>query len=154
MANDWFIIHQSLCENKRQKTPGRRGEWTKSSGHFYGRLRAVQGIRGLSYTGGYGRFRGEWVNDDEFSLTTSALNVGCMYFVTYIPTDVTGQRVQGSADLKNGDEVGERHHARRGGGAFAGYATPEYHKKNWQIPKYRVKNQQNTDAAYIFGHAY
>ena len=33
------------------------------------------------------------INDDEFSLTPSALNVGCMYFVTYIPTDVTGQRV-------------------------------------------------------------
>ena len=28
------------------------------------------------------------------------LNVGSMYFVTYIPTDVTGQRLQGSADLK------------------------------------------------------
>ena len=33
------------------------------------------------------------INDDEFSVTPSALNVGCMYFVTYIPTDVTGQRV-------------------------------------------------------------
>ena len=33
------------------------------------------------------------INDDEFSLTPSALNVGCMYFVTYIPTGVTGQRV-------------------------------------------------------------
>ena len=33
------------------------------------------------------------INDDEFSITPSALNVGCMYFVTYIPTDVTGQRV-------------------------------------------------------------
>ena len=48
-------------KTKDEKTPGRRGEWTESSGHFYGRLRAVQGIRGLSYTGGYGRFRGEWV---------------------------------------------------------------------------------------------
>ena len=55
------------------------------------------------------------INDDVFSLTTSTLNVGCMYFVTYIPTDVTGQRVQGSADLKKGDEVGEQHHPRRGG---------------------------------------
>ena len=55
------------------------------------------------------------INDDEFSLTTSALNVGCMYLVTYIPTDVMGQRVQGSADLKNGDEVVEQHHARKGG---------------------------------------
>ena len=42
------------------------------------------------------------INDDEFSLSQSAstLNVGCMYFVTYIPTDVKGQRLQGSADLK------------------------------------------------------
>ena len=48
-------------KTKDKKTPGRRGEWTESSGHFYRRLRAVQGIRGLSYTGGYGRFRGEWV---------------------------------------------------------------------------------------------
>ena len=42
------------------------------------------------------------INDDEFSLSwsPSTLNVGCMYFVTYIPTDVTGQRVQGSAGLK------------------------------------------------------
>ena len=47
-------------KTKDKKTPGRRGEWTESSGHFYGRLRAVQGIRGLLYTGGYGRFRGEW----------------------------------------------------------------------------------------------
>ena len=41
-------------KTKDKKTPGRRGEWTESSGHFYGRLRAVQGIRGLSYTGGSG----------------------------------------------------------------------------------------------------
>ena len=35
------------------------------------------------------------VNDDEFSLSwsPSTLNVGCLYFVTYILTDVTGQRV-------------------------------------------------------------
>ena len=51
-------------KTKDKKTPGRRGEWTESSGHFYGRLRAVQGIRGLSYTGGYGRFRGEWVKQN------------------------------------------------------------------------------------------
>ena len=55
------------------------------------------------------------INGDVFSLTTSALNVGCMYFVTYISTDISGQWVQGSADLKKGDEVGEQHHARRGG---------------------------------------
>ena len=46
---------------KEQITLSRSGERAKTSGHFYGRLRAVQGIRGLSYTGGYGRFRGEWV---------------------------------------------------------------------------------------------
>ena len=35
------------------------------------------------------------INDDEFSLSysPSTLNVGCLYFVTYIPTEVTGQRV-------------------------------------------------------------
>ena len=31
---------------------------------------------------------------------SACLQVLCMYFVTYIPTDVTGQRLQGSADLK------------------------------------------------------
>ena len=37
MANDWFITHQSLHKNKREKkTPGWRGEWTESSAHFYG----------------------------------------------------------------------------------------------------------------------
>ena len=60
------------------------------------------------------------INGDVFSLTTSALNVGCMYFVTYISTDISGQWVQGSADLKKGDEVGEQHHARRGGGSIRG----------------------------------
>ena len=48
---------------KEQITLGTSGERVKTSGHFYGRLRAVQGIRGLSYTGGYGRFRGEWVKE-------------------------------------------------------------------------------------------
>ena len=58
------------------------------------------------------------INDDEFSLSwsPSTLNVGCMYFVAYIPTDVTGQRLQGSANLKKGDEVGEQRKARGGGG--------------------------------------
>ena len=33
------------------------------------------------------------INDDEFSLShsSSTLTVGCVYFVTYIPTDVTDQ---------------------------------------------------------------
>ena len=39
---------------KEQITLSRSGERAKTSGHFYGRLRAVQGIRGLSYTGGSG----------------------------------------------------------------------------------------------------
>ena len=60
------------------------------------------------------------INDDEFSITLSALNVGCMYFVTYIPTDVTGQRLQGSADLKKGDEVGEQRKASGGVGGGRG----------------------------------
>ena len=42
------------------------------------------------------------INDDEFSQSPSTLNVGCMYFVTYIPTDVTGQRLQGSAGQVRG----------------------------------------------------
>ena len=62
------------------------------------------------------------INDDEFSLSwsPSTLNVGCMYFVTYIPTDVTGQRLQGSADLKKGDEVGEQRKASGGVGGGRG----------------------------------
>ena len=77
------------------------------------------------------------INDDEFSLSWSP----------YIPTDVTGQR-----DLKKGDGIGEQRHTRGGGGgALRG---TQYHKKNWQIPKYRVKNRRNTDTAFIFGHAY
>ena len=27
------------------------------------------------------------------------------------------------------------------------------HKKNWQIPKYRVQNRRNTDTAFMIGHA-
>ena len=96
------------------------------------------------------------INDDEFSLSwsPSTLNVGCMYFVTYIPTDVTGQRLQGSADLKKDDEVGEQRKARRGSGGHLGYPIPQDRKKNWIIPKYCVKNRRNTDATFIFGHAY
>ena len=46
---------------KEQITLSRSWERAKTSGHFYGRLWVVQGIRGLSYMGGYGQFRGEWV---------------------------------------------------------------------------------------------
>ena len=41
-----------------------------------------------------------------------------------------------------------------GGGGHWGYPIPQYRKKNWEIPKYRVKNRRNTDTAFIFGHAY
>ena len=40
------------------------------------------------------------------------------------------------------------------GGTLGGYPIPQYRKKNWQIPKYPVKNRRNTDTAIIFGHAY
>ena len=103
------------------------------------------------------------INDAEFSLnwSPSTLNVGCMYFVTYIPTDVTGQRVQGSADLKKVRKESNAILAARGRGdggrghlGSGGYPIPQYRKKNWQLSKYRVKNRRNTDTSFIFGHAY
>ena len=54
----------------------------------------------------------------------------------------------GVSGPKEDDEVGEQRHAR---GTLGG---TQYRKKNWQIPKYRVKNRRNTDTAYIFGLAY
>ena len=41
------------------------------------------------------------INDDEFSFSQSpsTLIVGCVYFLTYIPTDHTDLPMQGSADL-------------------------------------------------------
>ena len=41
-----------------------------------------------------------------------------------------------------------------GGGGIGEYRIPQDRKKNWQIPKYCVKNRRNTDTAFIFGHAY
>ena len=38
-------------------------------------------------------------------------------------------------------------------GDIRGYPIPQYHKKNWQIPKYRVENRRNTDTAFMIGHA-
>ena len=35
-----------------------------------------------------------------------------------------------------------------------GYPIPQYRKKNWEIPKYRVKNRRNTDTAFVIGHVY
>ena len=32
--------------------------------------------------------------------------------------------------------------------------TVQYRKKNWQIPKNRVKNRRNTDTAFMICHAY
>ena len=36
-------------------------------------------------------------------------------------------------------------------GDIGGYPIPQYRKKKWQIPKYRVENRLNTDTAY-FNH--
>ena len=44
-------------KTKDKKTPGRRGEWTESSGLFYGRFREFGFVV-------HGRFRGEWVKID------------------------------------------------------------------------------------------
>ena len=38
-------------------------------------------------------------------------------------------------------------------GDIGGYPTPQYRKKKWQIPKYRVENRLNTDTVY-FNHIY
>ena len=90
------------------------------------------------------------INDDEFSVSwsPSTLNVGCMYFVTYIPMDITGQRVQGSADLKKVMKLESNSML----GGHWGYLIPQYHLKNWQILEYRVKNRRSTDTAFIFRH--
>ena len=57
-----------------------------------------------------------------------------------IPTDVTGQRVQGSADLKVSDEVGEQCHASGGGGGGGGgFGIGGYQYRNTvrKVGKYR-----------------
>ena len=38
-------------------------------------------------------------------------------------------------------------------GGIGGYPIPQYRKKKWQLPKYRVENHLNTDTAY-FNHIY
>ena len=38
-------------------------------------------------------------------------------------------------------------------GDIGGYPIPQYRKKKWQIPKYRVENRLNTDTVY-FNHIY
>ena len=37
---------------------------------------------------------------------------------------------------------------------IGGYPIPQYRKKTWQIPKYRVTNRRNTDTAFMIGHVY
>ena len=37
---------------------------------------------------------------------------------------------------------------------MGGYLIPQYRRKNWQIPKYRVENGRNTDTAFMIGDAY
>ena len=39
--------------------------------------------------------------------------------------------------------------SKREEGDIGGYPIPQYRKKKWQIPKYRVENRLNTDTAYI-----
>ena len=39
-------------------------------------------------------------------------------------------------------------------GILGGYSIPQYRKKNWQTPKYRVKNRRKTDTAFMIGHVY
>ena len=65
--------------------------------------------------------------------------------------ETTGD-VSGSADLKKVTKL--ESNAMLGGTLGGGVPIPQYRKKNWQIPKYRVKNRRNTDTAFIFDHAY
>ena len=77
-------------KTKGKKTPGRRGEWTESSGHFYGRLRAAQGIRGLSYTGGSGA---NGLNTSQ-PITSVLANGACwLPFCDVAPTNITAKMV-------------------------------------------------------------
>ena len=83
------------------------------------------------------------INDDEFSLSwsPSTLNLGCMYFVTDIPTDVTGQWTL--RKIEKGGEVGEQRHA--GGGALGG---TQYRKTVRKIGKYRNTVSKSTKYRY------
>ena len=77
-------------KTKGKKTPGRRGEWTESSGYFYGRLRAAQGIRGLSYTGGSGA---NGLNTSQ-PITSVLANGACwLPFCDVAPTNITAKMV-------------------------------------------------------------
>ena len=48
-------------------------------------------------------------------------------------------------------KVSTAHHME---GDIGGYPIPQYRKKNWQIPKCCVKNQWNTDTAFMIAHVY
>jgi len=37
---------------------------------------------------------------------------------------------------------------------IGGHTQYQYREKNWQISKYRVENQWNTDTAFMTSHAY
>ena len=39
-------------------------------------------------------------------------------------------------------------------GTLGRYPIPQYRKKNWQIPKYRVENRRNTDTAFMFVYSF
>ena len=39
------------------------------------------------------------------------------------------------------------------GGDIGRYPIPQYHRHNWQMPKYHVENQQNTDTTFMIGTA-
>ena len=37
-------------------------------------------------------------------------------------------------------------------GDIGGYPIPQYCKNNWQVPKYHVLNQRNTNTAFMIDH--
>ena len=39
-------------------------------------------------------------------------------------------------------------------GEIGGYPIPQYRKKNWQVPKYRVQNRTNTDTTFMIVNVY
>ena len=93
------------------------------------------------------------INDDEFSLSQSpsTLNVGCLWLLVFRYIHSNGR--YGSARVGvSGPKL--ESNAMLAGGHWRGYPIPQYRKKHWQIPKYRVKNRRNTDTAFIFGHVY
>lgn len=37
-------------------------------------------------------------------------------------------------------------------GDIGAYPIPQYRKNNWQVPKYHVLNQRNTNTAFMIDH--